>query len=508
MNAKSSRREFLKSAAFAAAGSALGAFSCGRGRIPAFHGRRDPRPNILFCLADDWGGADQASVLGDRFIETPAFDSLAESGVLFTNAFVATPSCTASRAAILTGQWPHRLREAFNLSSNWTHIPALYTDLLRAAGYHVGYTRKGWGPGLHEGRPINPAGEVYDDFETFLSRRPAGKPYCFWFGSNDPHRAYDADLAVREGFDPARAKVPPFLPDVPDVRRDLADYYAEVKRFDIETGRILDVLAGTGEAANTIVVMTGDNGLPFPRAKSHLYAAGTHAPLAIRWPARTKGPRTVSDFVSFTDFAPTFLDAAGLRIPAIMSGRSLMPILSSAGSGRIDPRRDRVFTERERHTWCHPDGKSYPVRALRTETHLYIRNFRPELYPAGHPFLRRERNTPKGHVDCDEGPSKDFLIDHRDDPRYSGFYRQAFARRSGEELYDLPSDPGEMTNLADDPAHRLVLAALRDELAAWMKRTGDPRAAGETDLWDASCWYQQPRADIRMPGYEDAEKAG
>jgi N-sulfoglucosamine sulfohydrolase len=504
MDGPSNRREFLRAALLGPAAAAIGAVAHGRDREPGFRGRRDPRPNILLCLADDWG-PNQASVLGDRFISTPTFDALAESGVLFTNAFVATPSCTASRAAILTGQWPHRLGEAFNLSSNWTHIPALYTDLLRAAGYHVGYTRKGWGPGIHEGRPINPAGEQFEDFEAFLSRRPPGKPFCFWFGSNDPHRPYEAGLAAKEGFDPGRAPVPSFLPDVPDVRRDLADYYAEIKRFDVETGRILEILSETAEAANTIVVMTGDNGLPFPRAKAHLYAAGTRAPLAIRWPAAARGGRRISDFVSFTDFAPTFLEAAGIPVPRIMTGRSLAPLLFGGASGRIDPRRDKVFTERERHTWCHPDGKSFPVRAVRTDAHLYIRNLRPELFPAGHPFLRREKNTPKGHVDCDEAPSKYFLIDHRDDPGAALFYRQAFARRPAEELYDLRSDPSELTNIAGDPARSRVLAELRRVLADWMKRTGDPRAEGETGLWDASCWHQQPRADIRMPGYEEAD---
>jgi arylsulfatase A-like enzyme len=466
----------------------------------------DKRPNILFIIADDWG-PDQASILGDDFIGTATFDKVAKEGVLFTNAFVATPSCTASRAAILTGQMPHRLGEAFNLSCNWTHIPPLYTDLLREAGYHVGYTRKGWGPGIHEGRELNPAGEKYQDFEQFLSKRPGGKPFCFWFGSHDPHRPYDAGLAAEFRFDPGKAKVPPYLPDVSDVRRDLADYYAEIKRFDIEAGQLLDALEQTGESANTIVVMTGDNGLSFPRAKAHLYDAGTKVPLAIRWPARARGGRAVADFVSFTDFASTFLEAAGVRIPASITGRSLMPILVSYKSGRVDPKRDKVFTERERHTWCHPEGKSYPVRALRTKHYLYIRNFRPDLFPAGHPFLRREKGAPKGYGDCEDGPSKYFLIDHKDDPRYAPYYRQCFSRRPAEELYDLRNDPAQLINVVSEPAYGPVLSAMRAELSEWMIRTKDPRAKGETDIWDAGCWYQQPKADIRMPGYEKADSA-
>ncbi len=392
---KSNRREFLKAAFLGLASPVLVRLPSDQRQEFRPDGRCDGRPNILFLLADDWG-PDQASMLGDGFIETPTFDQVARDGILFENAFIATPSCTASRASLLTGQMPHRLGEAFNLSCNWTHIPPLFTDMLRERGYHVGYTRKGWGPGLHEGRPVNPAGDKYDDFDQFLAQRPSGKPFCFWFGSNDAHRPYDDGLAAELRFNSKEAKVPPYLPDVPEVRRDLADYYAEIKRFDTEAGQLLDALRRAGEEANTIVVMTGDNGLPFPRAKSHLYDAGTKAPLAIRWPARARGGRRVTDFVSFSDFAPTFLEAAGVGIPDFMTGRSLMPILVSDRSGRIDPRRDKVFTERERHTWCHPDGKSYPSRAMRTSQYLYIRNFRPDLFPAGHPFRAGKKELRRG----------------------------------------------------------------------------------------------------------------
>jgi len=459
------------------------------------------RPNILFCLADDWG-PDQASILGNAFVGTKTFDSVARRGVLFTNAFGATPSCTASRAAILSGQAPHRLGDAFNLSSNWRNIPRLYTDVLAASGYHVGFTRKGWAPGIHEGRKLNPAGEQYKDFDEFLAKRPQGKPFCFWFGSQDPHRPYQPQLALDYGLDPDKAKVPAYLPDAPAVRRDLADYSAEVKRFDSEVGTIMDTLERMGELEKTMIVMTGDNGLPFPRAKGNLYDAGTKAPLAVCWPARVRGGRVVSDFVSLTDLAPTFLEAAGLPVPGEMTGRSLKNILESEKSGRIEAGRDRVHTERERHTWCHPEGKSFPVRALRNDDFLYIKNFRPELFPAGHPFLRREQGTPKGYVDCDEGPSKYFLVDHKDDPKYARWIRLCFDRRPAEELYDLSRDPDQMDNVAAVQTYAAVLKKMRAELFEWMLHTNDPRALGETDIWDGRCWHQQPKADLKMPGYD------
>ena len=493
------RREFLSETLRGVLGASLAGGRALYGRI-WFEERR---PNILFCLADDWGGADQASILGDRFIETATFDEVAGQGVLFTNAFVATPSCTASRAAILTGQTPHRLGDAFNLSSNWRNIPKLYPDLLAASGYHVGFTRKGWGPGIHEGRKLNPAGEEYKDFDEYLARRPSGKPFCFWFGSNDPHRPYEPRLALDYKLDPSKAKVPAYLPDVPNVRRDLADYYAEIKRFDTEAGALLEKLRKTRELENTIVVMTGDNGLPFPRAKGHLYDAGTKVPLAVSWPAKIRMGRTVSDFVSFTDFAPTFLEAAGLPVPGEMTGRSLMRILESDRAGQVEAGRDRVYTERERHTWCHPEGRSFPVRALRTRDFLFIKNFRPGLFPAGHPFLRRAQGTPKGYVDCDEGPSKYFLIDHKSDPKCARFIELCLDRRPAEELYDLSRDPGQLANVASEAAYAEVLKKMRSELQDWMARTDDPRARGETDIWDGSCWHQQPKADIKMPGYDE-----
>jgi arylsulfatase A-like enzyme len=145
------------------------------------------------------------------------------------------------------------------------------------------------------------------------------------------------------------------------------------------------------------------------------------------------------------------------------------------------------------------------VRALRTAEYLYVRNFRPELFPAGHPFLSRPRGTPKGYVDCDEGPSKYFLVDHKNEPKYVRFRKLALDRRPAEELYDLRRDPDQMTNVAGDKAHAGTLAKMRAELLDWMGRTGDPRARGETEIWDAGCWHQQPRADIKMPGYDDVE---
>ena len=200
-------------------------------------------PNILFCLADDWGwppaGFDQPTI-----VRTPNFDRVAAQGTYFPHAFSAAPSCTPSRAAILTGQAPHRLAEGGNLHG---FLPArfpVYPDLLEQAGYVVGLKGKGWGPGNFKagGRTRNPAGPTFTGFTEFLKTVPGDKPFCFWFGSQDPHRPYDKGAGVAAGMNPAAVRVPPYLPDTPEIRSDILDYYTEVQRFDRDVGEVLAAL--------------------------------------------------------------------------------------------------------------------------------------------------------------------------------------------------------------------------------------------------------------------------
>jgi uncharacterized sulfatase len=266
------------------------------------------------------------------------------------------------------------------------------------------------------------------------------------------------------------------------VRSDLADYYFAVQRFDREVGELVALLEKAGKLDNTIVIMTGDNGRPFPRAKTTCYDAGTHVPLAVRWPAKIPAGRQVTDFLSLMDLAPTLLQAAGLPIPQNMVGRSFLDVLTAGKSGRVDPKRDHVFTERERHVVSRAGGKSYPIRSLRTETFHYIRNLRPDLMPAGD---EGDKASPIGTFgDVDNSPSKSEIIARRAEPAIAPFYQAAFGLRPAEELYDVVADPDELHNLAADPAHAETLKKMRAELDRWMADTGDPRAKGETDLWD------------------------
>ena len=436
------------------------------------------RPNILVIIADDWS-YPHASAYGDKVVKTPTFDRIAREGVRFTHAFVASPSCTPSRASLLTGRAVHQLAEGGNL---WGLLPArfeTYPDTLEAAGYFVGHTRKGWGPGNFEagGRARNPAGPRFASFADFYKQAPKGKPFCFWFGSNDPHRPYEQGSGARSGMRADNVDVPGFLPDTAEVRSDILDYYLEVERLDREAGEIITMLEAVGQLDNTLVVVTADNGMPFPRAKANLYDAGTRVPLAVRLPGRIKAGIALDDSVVLTDLAPTLLEAAGLKPNVEMTGRSLMPLLE----GRRQAGRDKVFVERERHAQVRRGDLSYPARAVRTKDHLYIRNFRPDRWPAGDP----EVYVSVGDFgDIDGGPSKTVLLAGKSDAAIAPYFALATAKRPAEELYDLRKDPQQLENIASKPEYAAAKRTLRAALDRRMRDTGDPRLTSDDDRWD------------------------
>jgi len=259
---------------------------------------------------------------------------------------------------------------------------------------------------------------------------------------------------------------------------------------------MLSAMEKTGELDHTLVVISGDNGWPFPRSKTTCYDSGTHQPLAIRWGARVKGGRTVDDFVSLSDLAPTFLEAAGLPVPAAMTARSLLPLLLSDKSGQVDPSRDHTLTGMERHvTRGRTDGPEknvgYPMRTLLTKDFHYIRNFKPDRWAAGDPpdgplpaTEKIAADTYAAFPDCDAGPTKAFLVSHRADADAQPFYERAFGKRPARELYDLRHDPYELKNVAADPAYADTVKDLDARLMAKLKATGDPRASGGGDEFD------------------------
>lgn len=435
-----------------------------------------PRPNILFLISDDQSWL-HAGISGERALSTPAFDEVAGQGILFTHCFCSSPSCAPSRAAILTGQQFWRLEEGANMRA---HLPAgfaTYSAVLEKAGYHVGSQGKGYGPTDPRERAENPAGRKYSSFGEFLKQKSPDRPFCFWFGSTHPHRPYTPGGWRKLGrWTLANARVPPYLPDTPEVRSDLLDYYVAIEDFDRESREILSVLDRSGQRDNTLVVMTSDNGMSFPRGKCNLYDWGTRMPMAVRWPAvvANKG-RRVDDFISQTDLAPTFLEAAGLESAPAMTGRSFMNVLTSPRSGEVDPARSRVFTGRERHSVSREHAEGYPCRALRTRDFLYIRNFKPERWPAG---------DPPGSADVDPSPTRDLMVRNRKRHDITRYFHLAFDRRPEQELYDLREDPHQLNNVADSPRYQSARKKISAELTAYLRKTGDPRITGNGDIFD------------------------
>lgn len=478
------------------------------------------RPNILIAISDDHS-YPHTSAYGYPAIKTPAFDRVASQGLLFENAFVASPGCSPSRAAFLTGRQPWQLEEAGTHASSFPAHYVVYPDLLEQNGYFVGYTGKGWGPGNWEisGRTRNPAGEAFNDhlfdeaparginrndytanFEAFLDSREPGQPFHFWFGASEPHRPFEEGIGVRTGKELETVVVPAFLPDTPVVRSDLLDYAYEIEWFDRHLGQMLEILEARGELENTLVIVTGDNGMAFPRAKANLYAYGIHVPLAIQWPARISPGRTVSDLVSLVDLAPTILEITGIehteQFP--MTGRSMTTILSSQREGLVDPSRNRIYSGRERHSSSRYENMGYPARALRTEEYLYIRNFAPERWPAGDP-QKFEEDGELGPMhgayhDIDAAPSLTLLVEGSGDPELSRFLELAVAKRPAEELYLIAEDPECLRNLADSDEHEEILRQLRQQLERYLVETGDPRMGPNADVFETYPRYSPIRS--------------
>ena len=458
------------------------------------------RPNILFVIADDWGWP-HAGVYGCDWVDTPNFDRVAEGGVLFTNAFTSNPKCSPCRASILTGRNSWQTGEAVNHFGVFPDTWPSYVHELAAGGYKVGHTGKGWGPGDWKagGWETDPAGPALQkrtldppaegisrtdyagNFGLFLEEREAEaggdpeerRPFHFWLGTREPHRSYEPGSGRRAGKDLSEIDVPGFYPDDRGIKDDLADYAVEVEWFDAHLGRALDLLEERGELANTLVVVTSDHGMPFPRVKGQIYEWGFHLPLAVMGPPGlvTGGGRTADDFINVRDFAPTFLEAAGLPKPASVTGRSFADILKAEGSGDLREGPDEMLIGKERHDVGRPGDAGYPVRAIRTPEYLYVRNFTPDAWPAGNPET--------GYRNVDDGPTKSRLLS-----RFNKYYRLSFGRRPPEELYEMPSDAENLTNLADDPAHRAAKTRLRARMLELLEKEGDPRATGRAWVFD------------------------
>lgn len=488
-------------------GGCLLAFAAGCTATPA---HRTARPNILFAFADDWGrqASSYARIGGpgaiSDVISTPHFDRLAAEGVLFRNAAVNAPSCTPCRSSILSGRYFWRTgRGAILQGAVWDASNPSWPLLLRDRGYHIGKSWKVWSPGTpvdapyggqqyayeNAGRAVNQfsqyvtrrVGEgasvenakreildaVRSDFRSFLADRRDDTPFCYWFGPTNTHRKWTRGSGkALWGIDPdaLEGRMPPFLPDVPTVREDLADYMGEAQAFDASLGVLMDELKKAGEYDNTLIVVSGDHGpAGFAHGQCNLYDFGTQVALAIAGPG-VHGGRVVDDFVILPDLAPTFLEAGGVDVPDVMTARSLWPVLRSDRDGQVDPARTAAFVGRERHVAKARAGElPYPQRAIRTADYLFIVNFKPDRYPLGDPYRLDGDNPPTTEeltestfvtlADEDQGPTKAWIVDHRHDLRWGRYYEQAYGKRPREELYDVKRDPHQVHNVAGDAAY-------------------------------------------------------
>lgn len=456
-----------------------------------------PDPNILLCLADDAGM--HMGAYGCNWVSTPGFDRVAREGLLLTNAYTPNAKCAPSRACILTGRNSWQLEDACNHCNFFPKKFTTYCETLRGHGYHVGYTGKGWAPGEAgevDGKPRELTGPAWQarkvdpptpdistcdyagNFRDFLNDRPEGAPFCFWYGGLEPHRPYEYGSGARLGGHSIDEidRVPGIWPDNETVRNDMLDYGFEIEHFDRHLQEMLDILQERGELENTLVVVTSDNGMPFPRAKGQEYEYSNHLPMAIMWRAGINhAGRTVDDYVSFIDLAPTFLEAAGLTAEETdmepITGRSLLPLMASDRAGTVDPGRDHVLIGKERHDPGRPNDWGYPIRGIFRDGWLYLRNYEPDRWPAGNPEV--------GYLNCDGSPTKTEVLKTRKDPEQWHLWELSFGKRPSEELYHVAEDPDCLRNLADDPAHEEWRDELRGQMEHELQQQCDPRVEGQ-----------------------------
>ncbi len=456
------RRQFLAASSVAAAAPAL---------LNAQTGR--PFRSVMCLIADDQAAI--AGCYGNDVVRTPNMDRLASEGTRFTHAFATTPSCSASRSVILSGLQNHK-----NGQYGHAHLPANFHSqphvqsiprILKAQGFRTGVVGK-----LH----VQPA-DVYPwDYEQtaqfgnrdvwdmgqkvreFLAESE-GQPFYLHVGFSDPHRAggpggfanhRDYQNVDAREYSPADVTVPDFLPDQPEVRAELAQYYQSIDRLDQGYGFCLDALKDAGRLDDTLVLCFSDHGMPFPGAKASPYDTGLHVPLLAMAPGQSRKGVTNDAMISLTDIAPTVIDWCGAEVPANYDfhGSSFVPIIGQeSGAGRDEHYYSHTF---------HEIVNFFPWRGVRTRKYKYMKFLYPELempLPSdlwGSPTWQGVRSRQSKTV---------------------GLRRtQNVLRHAPEELFDIVADPMETTNLAGSAAHQAVLSELREKVAKFREDTGDP----------------------------------
>jgi uncharacterized sulfatase len=507
-------------------------------------GEKGQKPNILFAISDDQSYI-HTSFGGCTFVKTPAFDRVAKEGVYFTNCYAGSPGCAPSRSSLVTGRHHWQNEQSGQHASSWLKKYVPFVDVLDESGYYTGRTGKGVGPFRYaqsaedslwrkgdaagiahsniqyqkgseaDERFANGIGldNYFENFKYFMENRQEAKPFFFWYGAKEPHRDYEKDSWKRNGKKLEDAVVPAFLPDNAIVRGDLLDYAVEIEWFDLHLKRMLDYLEETGELDNTIVIVTADNGMPFPRAKANAYEYGVHVPLAIRYPKGFPGGRVVTGPVSFVDFAPTILELAGASHTGMqaITGKSMKSILESKKQGDELETREYVFTGRERHSSSRYLNWGYPQRAIHNKDYLLIWNQKPERWPAGAPQRIKPgtgdellpmygidengiHHSDWAFTDIDACPSKTYIVENYQDETVRAYFELAHGKRPEFELFHVASDPFCMNNLFGQQDYQAVGDKLRKALLAELKRTNDPRVTGpDPEVFDSYIRYSPMR---------------
>jgi len=474
------------------------------------------RPNILIAMGDDISFPHMGAY-GSAFVNTPGFDRVAREGILFNNVYTPNAKSSPSRACFLTGRNSWQLEEAAN------HVPVFpqkfitFMESLNNNGYYVGYTSKGWAPGVavdSSGNPRELTGKAFNarktnppatgisnsdyaaNFEDFLNTSGERKiPFCFWYGSYEPHRQYEFESGIRKGGKKLSdiINVLKFWPDNDTTRNDMLDYAFEIEYFDNHLVRMLDILEKKGKLDNTIVIVTSDNGMPFPRVKGQEYEYSNHMPMAIMWGKGIKHPgRILNDYISFIDITPTILEAAGIEQQNSgmqpIEGKSFVNILLSARDGIVDKNRDHVLIGKERHDVGRPEDTGYPIRGIISDGFLYLKNFKTNRWPAGNPET--------GYLNCDGSPTKSVILNMRRSGQSQEFWDLSFGKRVNEELFNIVTDPDCVNNLAQDSELNSLKQKLREQLEKELLEQADPRIMGNGDIFDKYPYAQKNGIDF------------
>ena len=456
--------------------------------VMVWSAQAEESPNILFIIADD-ASRHFGQAYDCDWVRTPNIDKLAEEGVVFDNAYVATAKCAPCRASTMTGRFPWQIEAGANHQNVFPDNYPAFGEVLRAKGIQTGSVGKTWGPGTAhhaDGSPrdfgltvISTKRVPGDHFGKFLEvRGEDAPPFFYWHGSSDPHRGYEKDAGINAGKKLSDIDhVPRYWPDSDVVRGDMLDYSMEVERFDSHVGELLADLEDSGEAEDTLVIVTSDHGMPFPRVKGHTFDDAHRVPLVMRWPRGIKNPgRRIEDFVSFIDFAATFIDLQEGDAEAMgmeLSGRSMADLLNDAP----DHKREYVLIGRERNDVYarpgSPSGQGYPARGIRMGDYLYVHNFEPDRWPCG--------NIELGLKDTDRSPTKSLIMEMNME---TVFWKHNFGKRPADMLFNVVEDPDCVTNLAELGGQGDLVKKMKRRMMKELKSQGDPRALGNGEVFD------------------------